>query len=441
MSNLQALMEKYKRSPRVITWGCVSLIALLGVWWAFSNVNNYAPPPPPDKPRITTAKDAVSPKDLWLNRIERTAEDMHRDVEEIKNENQALKYQVDSMQQVVERLASTNLTDNLKAQAKIITRKDSIGENDDFLDQDALDGATPSPEQLAAMTAVSQGTSSGMPPSGANTSGFPNSGFKILSLSEQDVPKEKEKPKSVEEVIPAGTYAAGILTTGIAANTSLNAQSDPQPAMVRITNKGMLPRGFRADIKEAVIIAACYGDISSERANCRLNKLLLVERNGEVLTRKVEGWLIGDDGIPGVKGKVIDRAGEVVRGAFWAGLLSGMANYFKATAQQPMYTLTGAGAVETKQQDGKELLKASGANGMGSALEKIADFALKRAEQMQPVIIVNPGRVVDVVFKEDVDLSNSSLRQELTLKGQADRENFTQREANSNNIQLQEEAS
>lgn len=427
MSKLQDLFSRYVKAPRAIVWGIVALLVLLGTLWAFNSTDDYAPPPP-QKPRITTAADAIPTKDLWINRIENKAEDMHRDVEGIRQENQSLKQQIDMMSSMVESLAKNNLTKNLKAQEKLITNKDSIGGGTDILDQDALnDDYTPSPEQLAAMTSVSEPIKQ-------------TSGFKILSLSEQDLPKEKEKPKSVEELIPAGTYAAGILTTGIAANTSLNAQSDPQPAMVRITDKGMLPRGFKADIKEAVVIAACYGDISSERANCRLNKLLLVERNGEVQTRKVEGWLIGDDGIPGVKGKVIDRAGEVVRGAFWAGILSGMSNYFKAAAQEPVYTLTGVGAVETRKPEDRDVLKAAGANGVGNALEKIADFALKRAEQMQPVIIVNPGRSVDVVFKEDVDLSNSTMRQELTLKGQSERETFTQKETNNSNIQLQDAA-
>lgn len=437
MSKLQNLLKKYPKAPRTIIWGSgVSLIAL-GTLWFFSSAKSYGPPPTLKQPKITTARDAISPKDLWINRIENKAEDMHGEVEDVKRDTQTLKQQIDMMSDMVENLTKHNLANNLKAQEKLLTHKDATGENGNFLDQEALNEGNLSPQQLEAMTKVGD-TRATIP-----SSGFPTSGFKVISLSEQDLPKEKDKPKSVEELIPAGTYASGILTTGIAANTSLNSQSDPQPAMVRITNKGILPRGFRSDIKEAVIIAACYGDISSERANCRLNKLMLVERNGEVLTRKVEGWLIGDDGIPGVKGKVIDRAGEVVRGAFWAGLMSGMASYFKATAQQPMFSLTGGGAginaIETKQSPEKEMLRASGANGVGTALEKIADFALKRAEQMQPVIIVNPGRSVDVVFKEDVDLSQSSLRQELTLKGQSDRESFTQNETNHSNIQLQRE--
>lgn len=256
MSKLQDFIKQYPKAPRAIVWGGgVSLIAL-GTLWFFHSAKSYAPPPAAHKSRITTATDAISPKDLWINRIENKAEDMLHNVEEIKQENQSLKQQMDMMSSMVESLTKNNLTNRLKAQENLITNKDVIGESDDFLNQDALND-----NDISSTTAVPNG----------HITKLPSSGFKVLSLAEQDLPKEKDRPKSVEELIPAGTYATGILTTGIAANTSLNAQSDPQPAMVRITDKGMLPRGFRSDIKEAVIIAACYGDISSERANCRLN--------------------------------------------------------------------------------------------------------------------------------------------------------------------------
>lgn len=42
--------------------------------------------------------------------------------------------------------------------------------------------------------------------------------------------------------------------------------------------------------------------------------------------------------------------------------------------------------------------------GTGNALEKLADFAIKRAESMSPVIVVASGRVIDVVFRKGFNL-------------------------------------
>ncbi len=384
------------------------MLGLAGLWTLgiFSDPPVTSSSPQEKAPEITVPGKIVSTKELWVHRIEGKAEDIHKEVDEMRTQNQALKQQVEMMNSMVEVIAKNQLeVQTAQKDQQISLDEGSI----EFPNQGALGEEVPVKKET----------------------------IKILSLSESDLPPlPKDKPKSVEEIIPAGTYAAGILTSGIAASTALNAQGDPQPVMVRLTSPGILPRGFKTDIKEAVVIAACYGDISSERANCRLNKILLVERNGEILSKKAEGWLIGDDGIPGIRGKVVDKAGEVVRSSFWAGLLGGVASYFKAIAQQPQFVLSGAGAVETQQMPQSSMLKSAGATGASNALEKIADFALKRAEQMQPVIMVNPGRSVDVVFKEEVDLSNSTLRQELAFKGNPERQAHAVQEAANKEIQL-----
>ncbi|WP_342638750.1 conjugal transfer protein TraB [Orientia tsutsugamushi] len=43
-------------------------------------------------------------------------------------------------------------------------------------------------------------------------------------------------------------------------------------------------------------------------------------------------------------------------------------------------------------------------SGASNAFDKLADFAIKRADSMSPVIVVASGRVIDVVFKKGFDL-------------------------------------
>ena len=430
MEKLKAILKNKPIYIRIFAWslGLVFFIIFMYSWARMGGDQDPSSPPIKTTSKLSTPSNTVSPKELWVNRIEIKAEEMQKAFAQMQQENQAIKQQIELMTPIIHTIATSKLENGLQDHDKLL--KASGANMPDSFDQESLkDQYTRPPQDLATYTSVA----------GKEGNAEVDRGFRFLSTPEDDTPKDpKEKPRTVEEIIPAGAYAPGVLTVGIAANTSLNAQSDPMPTMVRLTDKGKLPKGFRSNIKEAVLIAACYGDISSERAHCRLNKLLLVERNGEVLSRKVEGWIVGDDGIPGVKGKVIDRAGEVVRGAFWSGLLSGVASYFKASAQQPLFAMTGAGAVETKKMPNSDLLRTAGANGISSALEKIADYALKRAEQMQPVIIVNPGRIVDVVFKEDVDLSTFTVTKALVLKGQGERETHAQQEALNKNVQVQD---
>ncbi|SPP24753.1 conjugal transfer protein [Orientia tsutsugamushi] len=42
--------------------------------------------------------------------------------------------------------------------------------------------------------------------------------------------------------------------------------------------------------------------------------------------------------------------------------------------------------------------------GASNAFDKLADFAIKRADSMSPVVLIASGRVIDVVFKKGFDL-------------------------------------
>ena len=52
-----------------------------------------------------------------------------------------------------------------------------------------------------------------------------------------------------------------------------------------------------------------------------------------------------------------------------------------------------------------DALKGAVGGGFGSALDRLADFSIKRAESMSPVAYVASGRVLDAVLMRGVDLS------------------------------------
>ncbi|NCP62700.1 MAG: hypothetical protein GW748_05240 [Alphaproteobacteria bacterium] len=216
---------------------------------------------------------------------------------------------------------------------------------------------------------------------------------------------------NANDYVVAGTYSKAVLTSGVVASTSISAQGNPQPIMMRLGDQGNLPRGWKSKLKDAVMIGSCYGDLSSERAMCRIHTLSFVEANGRTVEKQVEGWVIGEDGAPGLRGLVVDKAGKVVREAFVAGMLSGMSNFVKSQAQSAVFPVSPFGQTNALKTEG--VIKSSIGDGASNALEKLADFSIKRAESMSPVLVVHPGRVVDVVFKKGFDLNpvtNKNLR-------------------------------
>ncbi len=238
---------------------------------------------------------------------------------------------------------------------------------------------------------------------------FRSKGIQKLTLNLHHM-RSHHALKTSDNTIPAGAFARIVLVGGVDASTSIQASNDPRPVLLRLTNHGTLPRRFKSDLKDCHALAACYGDISSERVFMRLEKLTCMERKtGEVLEMNVQGYVAGEDGRAGLRGHVVDRAGESMRNAAVGGFLSGMGS-FLGQSHNPISFFPGSGTMQTNPLTNGEMLKSGVAKGATGALEKYADFYIKRAEQMQPVIQVEAGRIADIVFTQGVSLGESLER-------------------------------
>jgi conjugal transfer pilus assembly protein TraB len=142
----------------------------------------------------------------------------------------------------------------------------------------------------------------------------------------------------------------------------------------------------------------------------RLEKITCTERKtGELIEMTVQGYIAGEDGRAGLRGRVVDRAGESMRNAAIGGFLSGMGS-FLSQAHNPVTFSPLSGLAQTNPLTDGALLKQGASKGVSGALEKYADFYIKRAEQMQPVIQVQAGRVVDIVFTQGTAFGDSAVR-------------------------------
>ena len=57
---------------------------------------------------------------------------------------------------------------------------------------------------------------------------------------------------------------------------------------------------------------------------------------------------------------------------------------------------------------------AGAANGASTALDKYAEFFIKRAEQLQPVLQVAAGRAVDIVFTQGTSIGDTNVKKTLS---------------------------
>ena len=215
--------------------------------------------------------------------------------------------------------------------------------------------------------------------------------------------------KNTDDYVISGSFARAVLLTGIVAETGTDSASSPQPVLLRLVDVGIFSKGYRTEqIKEAILIGSCYGNISSERSICRLETLSLMNNENKIIERPVEGWIIGEDGRPGIRGDVVDKSSNITRLAVLNGILGGMAGFFQSQAQSSIFPVSPISG-QTNALNGIDSLKAGTASGVGNALQKLADYAIKRAEQMSPVIVIGAGRTVDIVFKKGFYLKDENI--------------------------------
>lgn len=224
----------------------------------------------------------------------------------------------------------------------------------------------------------------------------------------------KKIKKSIDHYVPAGSFVRGRLTSGVVAATSVQASGNPQPIHIELTNLGNLPRGFKTDVKQCFLIGSAYGDLSSERVLMRLETLSCVERKTqEIIEMDVDGFVTGEDGANGLRGILVDRSGSAMRNAFMGGFLSGVGNFFGQQQTSVPTMINPGGVASFNPLSTQHMLQGGAGKGVGNAMEKLSDFYIKRAEQLQPVLEVEPGRLVHVVFKKGFDMNQTVYRQSL----------------------------
>ena len=204
-------------------------------------------------------------------------------------------------------------------------------------------------------------------------------------------------PRTVATFLPV-SFTRGTLLGGLDAPTGGQSQSNPHPVLIRLADNSVLPNRFRAAYRECFVIAAGYGDISSERAYLRTESLSCVRTDGAALEVKIQGAIYGEDGKVGMRGRLVTKQGQMLANALLAGVVSGIGQGLATSSTE--YSTSAFGTVATTS--GSDAYRAGLGTGIGKALDRLAQYYIKLAENTFPVIEVDAGREVDVVITKGV---------------------------------------
>ena len=209
--------------------------------------------------------------------------------------------------------------------------------------------------------------------------------------------------KPVSVWVPAGAHAEAVVLAGVDASAGVSSQGDPRPVLMRIAGPAWTAaedgEAMSVDVDGCTVTGAAHGDLSSEKVYVRFRTMTCAgPRPGTVVETEVAGFVAGS-GKTGVRGPVVSREGALVEKAFLAGLVSG-AGRGVAQAFQPQAVATGAGGAAVANTALGDIGRAGLGAGASAAGQKVADYMIRRAEQYQPVIQLQAGTKVTLVFLE-----------------------------------------
>ena len=281
------------------------------------------------------------------------------------------------------------------------------------------------PDSSPTLPDISQGVKA--PPEAVSTTRQPSSGSRLVMVTlpapgapapaaprvgpgpsinpDKPLAMNRAAGTTVADYLPAGSFVRARLLTGVYASTGAGAASQPLPMVIRLEDTAVLPNAWRSQVTACHVTASATGDLSSERAFVRLDRLSCVGKKGEALDVRVSGYAVGEDGKVGIRGRLVTRSGQAIASALSVGLLSGLGESVTRSSEEVTTSITGT---QSKRYTNAWL---SGmGEGLSDAMNRITDYYLRLADRIFPVLEVDAGRPVDLVFSQGVLLADPSKR-------------------------------
>lgn len=208
--------------------------------------------------------------------------------------------------------------------------------------------------------------------------------------------------------LPAGTIITGVTMNGVNVGTGPAARANPQIVEIRVKKNAIMPNGFQVNLENCQIIATGYGDLSARRVHLRPTVLSCVNNQGAVIESAIKGFVVGDDGIAGMRGTVISHQGELLEKGVLAGFIGGIGSSFAPQAVSPLSINPGS-TTQYQYPSASAVLGNGIAGGTSNAATLVAKYYIQQAEQLTPTLQVNPGTSVDLVLEHGATVEKKGM--------------------------------
>lgn len=387
----EKLSEKDKRNIRLALIAVVVVSVVIAIASIDTNTKKAKPEPKTKKGKFSLLTDQVE-KESWIAA-------QGSNIKKLQQENEEFKRNIDSLQKEIGKL--NNRQDSYESLKKTLNNTPLPAGKD----KNELLPPLPKPQNTSNQKTMKP-TNNIRPMESIKVYTDSSSGGKTKGGSEKEKSKEKNKDNNKTKLtLSGGSFMKGVLLNGIDAPTDSSSKGEPYPVLINVSDIATLPNHFKMNLKDCFIIGAGYGNLADERAYIRTEKLSCVTEGGKTIDTKLKGHIIGEDGKLGVRGTLVSKQGQLIAQTLLAGTLGGLSKAFKPQQSVSInLNPNGSGGVVPDMED---VFKSGGSEGVSSAMNKVAEFYLKMAEKIFPIIEISAGRKVDILVLEQATLEQS----------------------------------
>ena len=193
-------------------------------------------------------------------------------------------------------------------------------------------------------------------------------------------------------IVGIGDHVRVKLIAAVHANTD----GTPYPVLFKVLSDIRGPNDSNLPVGEALLVAAAQGSLTDSRALFRLTSLNMAYPDGRRNVIDVDGWVVGEDGIAGLEGVLIDPIGKAIAATGMGGLLQGVGEGLQARNVTNTSSMFGGSTVELTG-DEREYALGRGLSESAKAWSRIVE---SRVAKIQPVVEVLSEREATAIFSK-----------------------------------------
>lgn len=202
-----------------------------------------------------------------------------------------------------------------------------------------------------------------------------------------------EEERTSKNYVWAGTFAEGVLLTGILGDAGINGSKNMGTAMIRLTSRGIMPNDQQSNLEGCFALVSTYGDLSGSSVVLHLETLSCA---GHALNfeQQVYGSVFDLDAMQDLRGTAVLKTKPLLSYSAAAGLLAGIGDGLKnyGSAQ----SINSNGSITTFSTSSIAQSAAGGA--LSNPANRISDYVMKIADIYHPLVVAKAGRRVSVLF-------------------------------------------